>query len=1104
MAKYPHGATRRNWDKHGEMPSLLDFAGIVGDGVNDDAAGINNAIADVIAAGGLSLLIPGGYTFLVKSPITLPAGNLNLTLLGDGDSSIVKRGANMPAGKGVLDISGSQVTLRDFVIEGDVTVSAGVNYSAFSDPMDAQLTGNSSIWAHGGIADLLLDGVRIYHSGGYAVLLDATAGDIVGVRITGCTLRNNRPHLFGTSALDLSYGSWTGGIHYQGDGTSHRVRNLMVDGCSFQRGTGNQVWGHAYAFTKMHENVRVTNNQFEDIGRDGVQLAATIGGLVSNNAGRRIGYIASDDTSAAQPKYLAGQYAVFIDTSGTSGVDYTGNTCISALGAFFDLDGFAYGRVSGNTCRVPSATDPEYTEDLISSWPGNYTYGVQTANNYYGPGGTNVSITDNTFINCNYGAIRLFAARGCHVTGNTVSHPAAAVFAPIILGNFVPASGGGQIDTANCDVAGNNIQWSPAAAAAAIQELENWGAGAMPWAGETNWVAGNHIFGANVTEFSKAPSSASIAGVLISNAGAMPSAAGLASLKADSSALQLSIDGGAFKPVARVAGAATHIQFNDATGLNLAGSADLTWDDTGKVLTVGGAAGSGVSSYAFNSRATGANVGFQLANLKFLVDGNGNVTSSAAVSAQSFTLINGVAPARSAGYSYLYADASGVYVSVNGAAFSPLLSVVGVNREVFFNDSGAMGANANLQFDKTFNVLTVSGASSSGVVANVFNSSAIGSNPAFQAGGTNFLVDGNGNVSTTQTVAAGYFTLHVQSAPATAVGYSYLYMGAAAVYLSFNGGAWAPLATVAGADKQIQFNNAGASGASANLTWDNTAQVLTIAGGAATGVAAYAFSSQATGAGIGFQLASSKFLVDGNGNVTSSAAMTAKSFVLQNGTAPARSAGFAYLYADASGLYVSINGGAFASLPVIAGSSTQIQYNNGGAFGASSSLTWNGAQLGVTGIGTGFAAIAVTSGYVSADGGFATSSTSSSAVNVPNGTVQAKYLTAASTVYLVDPGTTPSGSSAGNMALHYRAGSGLWMSPNGGAWANIVNNSNAWISGGGVLCPHAASIAGGNFYVTKNSDTAYIAGVDDSFLDQGGTRRYFVGGIYIGTTSISR
>ncbi|HVW09927.1 MAG TPA: hypothetical protein VHC90_15165 [Bryobacteraceae bacterium] len=951
--------------------------------MNDDAAAINNAIADVVAAGGLGLRIPGGYTFLVKSPILLPAGSLNLTLLGDGDSSVIKRGTNMPAGKGVVDISGSQVTLRNFVIEGAVTAAAGLNYSAFSDPMDAQLTGNSSIWAHGGVSDLLIDGVRIYHSGGYAVLLDATAGDIGDVRIAGCILRNNRPHLFGTSALDLSYGSWTGGIHYQGDGTTHRVTNLLVDGCTFQRGTGNQVWGHAYAFTKMHENVRVTNNQFVDIGRDCVQLAATSGGLVSNNAGRRIGYIATDDVSAAQPKYLGGQYAVFIDTSGTSGVDYIGNTCISALGAFFDLDGFAYGRVSGNTCRVPAAADPEYAEDLISSWPGNYTYGVQTGNNYYAPGGTNVSITDNTFINCNYGAIRLFAARGCHIAGNTISHPAAAAFAPVILGNFVPASGGGQIDTANCDITGNNVQWSPSAAAAAIQELENWGAGSMPWAGETNWVAGNHVFGANTTEFSKAASSASIAGILISNAGAMPSAAGLASLKADTSALQLSVNGGAFKPIARVAGAATHIQFNDATGQNLAGSADLTWDDTGKILTLGGGAASGVAAYAFNSRATGANIGFQLANLNFLVDGNGNATSSAAMSAKTFVLQNSTAPATAAGFAYLYADATKAYLSVNGGPFGAVAVVSGANKDVFFNSAGAIGTDVGLTYDSSTRVLTVGVANIGGVIA-----------PAF-----------NATVNSTNTA---------------------------------------------------------------------------------------------------FQLSNLNFIVDGNGNVTSSAAVSAKSFTLINGTAPTRAAGYSYLYADAAGIYISINGGAFASLPTVAGLNTQIQYNNGGAFGASSSLTWNGAQLGVTGIGTFAAAIAVTSGYVSADGGFATSSSSSAAVNVPNGTVQAKYLTATSTLYLVDPGSTPSASSSGNSAFHYRSASGLWFSPNGGAWANVVNNSNAWVSGGGVLCPHAASIAGGNFYVTKNSDAAYIAGADDSFLDQGGTRRYFVGGIYIGTTSVSR
>jgi hypothetical protein len=233
------------------------------------------------------------------------------------------------------------------------------------------------------------------------------------------------------------------------------------------------------------------------------------------------------------PRNLAGQNAVFID-GGAFNFEYTNNSCISANGGFFDLDSCAYGSVSNNICRVPSSTDAEYTEDAIASWEeeiwtgsattivaGNFTYGAQTANNFTPVGGTNISIAGKSFLNCGVGALRLIAARGCHITDNVINHGTLSGL-PIMIGNSV--IGGIQYNAVNNSLVSNNIQWSPGSTQAVISELSTWSGSSWTWSGtDKNWVADNRIFG-NCFEFSKDASSGSPTGTLISS-----EAAGLSS-----------------------------------------------------------------------------------------------------------------------------------------------------------------------------------------------------------------------------------------------------------------------------------------------------------------------------------------------------------------------------------------------------------------------------------------------------------------------------------------------------------------------------------------------------------------------------------------------
>lgn len=524
-------------DYLGEQLSVLSY-GALGNGVADDAPAINAAIAALVSLKGRNLYFPGGRTYKVNSPIVIPSGvnGTKITLYGDGEATVIKRGANMPTGQGVFDIAAGAkyVSICDMMIDGNVTTATGLHYGSgvdFNyDPMHDLLTTNSSVWIHGNTQHIRFSGVTITHTGGYAILIDARAdGDVDDVSIDSCLFTNNRPHLFGYTTGDLNYGSWTGGIHYQSDGTNFSVKNLSITNSTFRRITGNNLWGHLYALNKLHENIRIVGNHFEDTGLDAILMGGVSGGVVQNNTIRRVGYVATDDTSPATPKWLraagAGtidRYSVGIDTAGlVKGVNYVGNAIISANGGFFDLDGYAQATVSGNTCIMPVSSDPEYAQDRIGlSGPlnngENWSYGAQVSNsNNDATAGSGVNIADNTFINMGGGTIRLYATRGSSVTGNIIKHPLTPNFPPVAIGN-VPSGGANQRSYDNV-VADNTVFYTPPAAAPVVYEDAQYAAFTST---DKNWVANNRIVdnGGHAFEFQKDANSSSITAAVFSNA----------------------------------------------------------------------------------------------------------------------------------------------------------------------------------------------------------------------------------------------------------------------------------------------------------------------------------------------------------------------------------------------------------------------------------------------------------------------------------------------------------------------------------------------------------------------------------------------------------
>jgi hypothetical protein len=508
-------------DFMGERLSVLAF-GAKGDGVTDDSAAINLAIQTLTTQYGRKLYLPGGHSYLVNSPIIFPAGLSQIWMVGDGDSTCITQGTAMPAGQGLIDIQGaSKVTFDSFKIDPNVTTITRHLYSDFgTDPMNNLITGGTAFWVHSGSSKIKWINVTHSHVGGLSIVNDARTGNIDDIQILNCLFENNRAQLLGLVSGDITgndsngnpngYGSFSGGVLSEGDGTNYSVSNLLVQGCTFRRINGNCLWSHAYALNKPHTNFRYLGNHFEDTGLDMIELGAVSGGAVEGNTGRRIGYCTFDDTSQSTPRYLLGKNATGIDTAGqVRGISYKGNSLSSVNGGYFDLDGFSQGSIEGNECIMYSSGDPQYVDDQIAILGPNNdgiieSYGAQTSNSNNDPvAGTDVTIEGNTFIGMNAGAIRLYSARNCKVLGNNIDHPAGAVIAPIVMGPI--GTGPYQRATGNI-ITNNNILYNPSSPVGAIQELANISAFIST---DKNWVYGNNLLGSNTFEFYKDPNSSS-------------------------------------------------------------------------------------------------------------------------------------------------------------------------------------------------------------------------------------------------------------------------------------------------------------------------------------------------------------------------------------------------------------------------------------------------------------------------------------------------------------------------------------------------------------------------------------------------------------------
>lgn len=502
------------------LPIVVTDFGAGGSGRADDTAALQQAINQAIANGGATILLPPG-TYSIGT-VTIPAGSAPVTILGAGESTILKRRAVLADGVGMLDIRGSHITLDSLIIDGDVTSPTPLLYNGgfstamgLNDPMAPSLTRNSSVWVHGPCTNFRCRNVVFRHSGGYAPLIDAFTGGIEDVEFVGCRWENNRPHLFGTVAGQELYGAWTGNLYVNADGRAANpgrvLKRLVVVQCKFLRNASNCIWSHLYGLDELNEEFTIIGNTFLDIGLDAILIGGVIGGAVVGNSGRRIGYVCTGDTGQSTPRWLPNLNATAIDSSGlVKSVLFVGNSFVSVNGGCADLDGHGLSQIGSNSFRIPYANEPEWEEDQISitgpTNSGSASYGVNGSNSSQTPyGATALTITGNIFINLRAGSIRLFAARRCLVSGNNILAPSDSIYPPIGIG---PVGSGPYQRCYDNRIFGNNIDYN--VAGPAIIEDDTYSA-FLP--AEKNTICGNVPLtpdGTAATEFLKSPTSSSV------------------------------------------------------------------------------------------------------------------------------------------------------------------------------------------------------------------------------------------------------------------------------------------------------------------------------------------------------------------------------------------------------------------------------------------------------------------------------------------------------------------------------------------------------------------------------------------------------------------
>ncbi len=299
----------------------------------------------MILAFAIALAIPSTGTFHLPDGVTeissewkLPEGAHDLAIVG-GEHTTLRAAANFQ-GRAVFSCSGCRgVRFTDFAIDG--------NRAALEKPLPMAPSDRafSSVFTNNGILIEDADQVSIDHLDftnivNFAVLVNHSRGiavDHVSVADSGSRNAQGRNNTSGGILLE--------------EGTEQ----FSVTDSAFRNIRGNGVWTHSRYMAPRNRDGKILCNQFNEIGRDAIEIGHAVGIEVADNHGTRIGF------PVALVDVEGGGTPVGVDTAGNvEQSTYENNRFEEIDGKCFDLDGFHDGAVRGNTCinRGPAEDYP--------------------------------------------------------------------------------------------------------------------------------------------------------------------------------------------------------------------------------------------------------------------------------------------------------------------------------------------------------------------------------------------------------------------------------------------------------------------------------------------------------------------------------------------------------------------------------------------------------------------------------------------------------------------------------------------------------------------------------------------------------------------------
>lgn len=1061
-------------------PLLIDVRdyGAVADSV-EGAPGTDNTTAIQKALNDLSANIGGGTLYIPPSLKSFGCLDLDVPshvyIKGRGiQSSLVRIGNLSSATRGLLNFAGSFSGVRDLSLLGGVTTSAGLLYSAFSSAaMNALLTQNSMIWVHSGATDITFEGGWIQHTGGYAGIMDASSANVSRIRWLNWVFRNNRPHAFGTSSGDLTYGSWTGGLLYYGDCNSalFAVDSLSVRGCKFYRSTGNCVWGDSLGFNIHHTNIDISGNYFEDFGLDAIELGNTRGFKVSGNRGRRGGYMTTTDVDTPNPKYLLGFSATFIDNSGyVEDGFFSDNGILSVNGEGMDLDGCRNVSIDGFNATIPLSGSPEYTSDSIALYGPSQNgiptgRGIMTGDTSENGGAVGISISNVHLRGFGFSSILLAYAKNCTVSDFYIDHE-------IVSGGEVPVqifSSSSGSPTGEWLCSGNIIQDGHINYNGANYCIAETGTG---WTSAAiNRIFNNECTGSSLGEFLPANSG----GAQISGSVQGFSIAG-ASATAASVHVNLSAGPGQSGPLqtlnAGALGLSSTAVINWANNaLYSAGAVDLELSRPSASLL---AVTNGSSAYAdiilrylnaqgltFNSIETLGGIYAAGLVVGITSDGPYFSKSTATPPTETTTTYGGLLHKSGSIWSY-YNPAttswSTIDLSIAGGG------IVGADQQIIYNKGGAAYfADANLIWEYGSQILQVTAASSS--VYGIYSKTGyILSDGGFNTGSSssaaiNALSGGVTALSLISIRNDGVSGVTIARTSSTARDYGFAVSSggsfllnddtASAVRLSMT---TAGVISIGAVGSAVNIDQSGNISYTGGITGSGSGSSLSVQGTAFNAIAATG-GIYAAGVVVGIT-SDGPYFSKSTASPPTESTTTYGALLHKSGTQ------WSY-YNPSTTSWATIDFATAGGAP--GGSNTQVQYNNSGAFGGSANFVWNnaGQALTVTAASSSVAGIICGTGFIQSTVGFYSPGTLYNTVNIPSGGVLGATMTVGA---LISGRTEPF-----QMSLSYATMAMQSTSSSQYTGLNMLDNSGNLAGSFQYGNPSAPSYANVFFFAARNS-----------------------------------